>query len=231
MLAIAGGKGGCGKTTTTHRLAAELARLGETPLAVDADAEMPDLHLVADVPAGPGLPAVTAGDRPRSVAHRTAGGVDVLPTDGIAADAVPAALRRFRTDEGPVLVDCPAGAGRDATRPLRAATRTLLVTTPTPAALRDTLKTAAMARTVETAPIGVVIVDRCGRDAERSDGRSARSANGQPSDGRLTDADARRLFDCPLLGRVSSATRERPPAAESGDGYATLARTVHKRNI
>lgn len=230
MLAIAGGKGGCGKTTTTHRLAAELARLGETPLAVDADAEMPDLHLVAGVPAGPGLSAVTAGDDPRSVAHRTASGVDVLPADGIAADAVPAALRRLRTDEGPVFVDCPAGAGRDATRPLRAATRTLLVTTPTPAALRDTLKTAAMARTVGTGPVGVVAVDRRGRDAERSDTQPVRVADGQPPPGgRLTDADARRLFDCPLLGRVSSATRERLPSA--GDGYAAIARIVHKRNI
>jgi septum site-determining protein MinD len=230
MLAIAGGKGGCGKTTTTHRLAAELARLGETPLAVDADAEMPDLHLVAGVPAGPGLPAVAAGDRPRSVAHRTAGGVDVLPADGVAADAVPAALRRLRTDAGPVLVDCPAGAGRDVTRPLRAATRTLLVTTPTAAALRDTLKTAAMARTVGTEPVGVVAVDRRGRDAGRSDAESGRLADGQPPpDGHLTDADARRLFDCPLLSRVSTTTGERPTGV--ADGYATLARTVHKRNI
>ena len=230
MLAIAGGKGGCGKTTTTHRLAAELARLGETPLAVDADAELPDLHLVAGVPAGPGLPAVTAGEQPRSVAHRTAGGVDVLPADGVAAAAVPAALRRLRADAGPVLVDCPAGAGRDATRPLRAATRTLLVTTPTAAALRDTLKTAAMARTVGTDPVGVVAVDRRGCDADRSDVESVRTADGQPpSDDRLTDADARRLFDCPLLGRVSSTTGEQP--TKTADGYATIAKTVNNHKI
>jgi len=55
MLAIAGGKGGVGKTTTTLGLAAALPG---RPLAVDADRDMPDLHALAGVNRDPGLDAV-----------------------------------------------------------------------------------------------------------------------------------------------------------------------------
>lgn len=49
MLAVAGGKGGCGKTTTTVGLALAADRAGWACLAVDADRDVPDLHRVAGV--------------------------------------------------------------------------------------------------------------------------------------------------------------------------------------
>ncbi|WP_144901865.1 nucleotide-binding protein [Halobellus captivus] len=176
MLAIAGGKGGSGKTTTTLGV----ARAVDGPsLAVDADCDLPNLHALAGVPrdapaGGLGHPdPSTNGDRTR-----------IVPAPRDAPDGIGGRLRRLRarerrcsiarssthpavdefsghdTDGGDaeaVLVDCPAGAGPDATVPLRVADGVLVVATPCVAALRDAAKTAAMARAVGTPVVGGVL--------------------------------------------------------------------------
>ncbi|MFD1589033.1 P-loop NTPase [Halorientalis brevis] len=219
MLAIASGKGGCGKTTTAVGLARALAHDGHAPLVADADHEMPDLHFVADVPRTPGLPALADGDRPATVARTPVGDRDlaVVPTAGISAERVPAALDRLGQWDGPVLIDCPAGVARDAARPLRAADETLLVTSPDPQTLRDTAKTAAMARTLGAAPVGVVVIDR---SVER------------PTDGvRLSQPTARSLLGCPVIARVP-AVSDRPLGTDRvRTAYRKAARKLFKRNI
>ncbi|MFW5937921.1 MAG: P-loop NTPase, partial [Halanaeroarchaeum sp.] len=60
MLAIAGGKGGVGKTTTALGVGVALATRRRDPVVVDADADLPNLHLVADVDGG-GVEAVADG--------------------------------------------------------------------------------------------------------------------------------------------------------------------------
>lgn len=164
MIAIAGGKGGSGKTTTTLGLARALARTDRDVLAVDADRDMPNLHALADVPRTPTLAAVEGTpDRdapdPAAVAHPDpdVSGVRVLPapTDADVADA--AALSRLRRSSRRVLLDCPAGAGPDAAAPLRVADAALVVTLPTPESLRDAAKTAAMIRALDTRVAGAVV--------------------------------------------------------------------------
>lgn len=164
MIAIAGGKGGTGKTTTTLGLARALVDCGRKPvLAVDADREMPDLHSLAGV-----TPRSPAKRRPDFVAIEqrmieTLPGLHVLPADSdepvqrplARLEAIGAAA--VRTGIAHTLLDCPAGVGRDATAPLDAAAGTVLVSTPEPASLRDTAKTAAMSRTLGTPVLGTVV--------------------------------------------------------------------------
>jgi septum site-determining protein MinD len=162
LLAVAGGKGGCGKTTTTLGLARAAADRDRRVLAVDADAEMPNLHRLAGVARTPGL-----GDgQPTSVARRWPddGRVRVVPapTDG---GVEPPALTRCRGAADLALLDCPAGAGRDAADPLRVADAAVLVTTPSPTCLRDTARTAAMAEALGT-PVAGVVVSRADRPPE-----------------------------------------------------------------
>lgn len=156
MLAIAGGKGGVGKTTTALGLAAALP---DRPLVVDADRDMPDLHALAGVPREDTTPGADA-----TVAERTHPCADhdcrVLPAP---VDGPPQSerLERVRAEVGedapPILVDTPAGAGVDAATPLRAADGVVLVSTACAPALRDAVKTASMARAVGTPVVGAVL--------------------------------------------------------------------------
>jgi len=217
MLAIAGGKGGCGKTTTAVGLATALARGGDNPLVADADRDMPDLHLVTDVPATPGLDALADGASLDTVARTTARhpNVAVVPAGTEPGAAAETALTRLREWPDHVLVDCPAGAARDAAVPLAVADQTLLVTTHDPRAIQDAIKTAAMARTLDAPPLGTLLVDRSG--------------TGQADP--LSVRDAQTLFDCPLVGRVPASESEVLADEEVRNTYQTVAKKLYKRNI
>jgi len=157
MLAITGGKGGCGKTTVALGLARVLARDGRAPLVVDADVDMPDLHVLAGTDARPHTDHIAGGHPVEAVAHEPSRlpGVVVVPAG--SPGQVPAALARLDRWHGPVLVDCPAGLGPDATRPLSAADRSVLVATSDPQSLADTRKTASAARAAGAAPVGALV--------------------------------------------------------------------------
>ncbi|SEO86820.1 septum site-determining protein MinD [Halogranum amylolyticum] len=216
MLAIAGGKGGSGKTTTTLGLARAFD--GRT-LVVDADGDMPNLHALAAVDRRPTLAAVDGERRPERVAqgHPEDPDVSVLPapvgrpddtadTEGGDAD-LQRLLRRLRSfDEESghrTLVDCPAGAGPDAVAPLRVVDRVLVVSPLCAAALRDAAKTAAMARTLGTPVVGAVLTRT-----------------------RLRPPGVGDLLDCPVVGSVPEV---RPPVLERDavrTAYGRLATTL-----
>ncbi|MFB6161566.1 MAG: CDP-4-keto-6-deoxy-D-glucose-3-dehydrase, partial [Haloferacaceae archaeon] len=110
MLAIAGGKGGAGKTTTALGLAAALD--GPT-LVADADLDMPDLHLLAGVDRDPTLAAVGDGREPTALAQPRPGTDDVSVLPAPRADeeaAVAPALDRLARCPPTTLLDCPGGA-------------------------------------------------------------------------------------------------------------------------
>jgi septum site-determining protein MinD len=194
MLAVAGGKGGVGKTTTALGLARALGQRGETALVVDIDCDMPNLLWIAGLRSEPtaqpnppdGLAALAEGtpiERVRySLPHQQ--GVSVVPTGAHPTEAdVCGALDQLSSWDGPVILDCPAGAGRLATVPLRYADRTTLISTPHPASLSDAAKTAAMASELQSDVVGVVIT--CCDDPPRG---------------------VRRLLDCPVLTAIPKVT-------------------------
>ena len=173
MLAIAGGKGGSGKTTTALGLARALAAAGERPLVVDTDRDMPDLHLRTDVDRSPGIAALAAASSKGAgeALAKAAGckpsprlpGVDIVPCDATDAATLERTLASLAEASRPILLDCPAGAGPDAAAPLRAAERSILVSAPDRQSLTDTAKTAAMARALDAPPVCTALVRSTGR--------------------------------------------------------------------
>lgn len=208
MLAVAGGKGGCGKTTTAIGVARALTTMAEWPLVVDADRDMPDLHHRTNVDPRTGIADAADADRPDAVAQPSPrfDGVDVLPCRDASATAVASVLDRLARCDRRVVLDCPAGAGPDAALPLRAADRSILVSTPDERSLTDTAKTAAMARELDAPPVLTVLV--------RSDGGV------DPS---------------PLLPRSRAVhvpdVSEPLSTEKTASRYREIAKHLHKRNI
>jgi septum site-determining protein MinD len=155
VLAVAGGKGGSGKTTTALGIAAALVERRRRPLVMDCDLDAPNLHLRAGVPREPGVdargkPSTNATESPELP------GVDVLPAGRASGEAVEAVIRELPNDR-PVVLDCPAGASEAATRPLRLADVAIVVTTRGRESIEDALKTASMARAVGTTVAAVAV--------------------------------------------------------------------------
>jgi len=162
VLAIAGGKGGSGKTTTALGVAGALARRRRRPLVVDCDLDAPNLHLRAGVDRDPGADEVgRAGGTPTpdGAAHESTvlPGVDVLPAGSADGDALDAALDALRPADRPVVLDCPAGASEAVARPLRAADAAVVVATRGRESVEDAVKTAAMARAVDAPPAATAV--------------------------------------------------------------------------
>ncbi|WP_280586284.1 P-loop NTPase [Halorubrum sp. Boch-26] len=218
MIAVAGGKGGSGKTTTTLGLARALSRRGAPAVAADADWDLPNLARLASETVesnrtGSGSTDERAAmtvvdavrDRDTASTGRSAPAVLAAPDDPGTVDPGPTfeALRSALPDDAPTLLDCPAGASPDAAAPLHAADRSLIVTPLRRSALRDAAKTAAMARRLDCPPLGVVAV-------------RASSVPDPVAD----------LLGCPVVGRVPS----RPPAPLSDpavrSAYDDLARRL-----
>jgi septum site-determining protein MinD len=215
MLAIAGGKGGCGKTTTALGLARALAERGDRPVVADADCDMPNLHTVAETDRGPGLDVLAGDSRVERCIHRSGAvrGVDIVPAGTAARSVDSAALDRLERLPETVLLDCPAGATDAVGVALRAATGVLLVSTAQRQSLTDAAKTARMADAVGTDVVGAVVtrVD--------DDSPPAATAGGPLAEECRVLATVPEIPGEPLHSRVGRAS------------YDRLARTLERRNI
>lgn len=165
IVAVAGGKGGVGKSTIAWNLASELEAV-----VVDADLA------TADLPpgTGPDLHDVLAGRVEPADAVETVGTVTILPCgrtlSGARAsrlEALPSVLERVERSRDRVVVDCPAGLARDVGIGLRSADLAVLVTTPTRAAMVDAFRTADLAAALET-PIASLVVNMADGEADEA---------------------------------------------------------------
>ncbi|WP_338730008.1 P-loop NTPase [Haladaptatus sp. DJG-WS-42] len=166
IYAVAGGKGGVGKTTTAVFCGLLAHDAGHDVVVVDADLEMANIAQLCGIDVtGPTLHDVLAGEA--SLADTiTEGstGLSVVPGDTSIdgyANAVPsqlgAVLSDLTTEFDYVFVDTGAGLTHEGAIPLRLATKTVLVTTPLPVAVADTAKTAALTERLDGTVGGVVV--------------------------------------------------------------------------
>ncbi|WP_137289088.1 cell division ATPase MinD [Natronorubrum halophilum] len=150
VYAIASGKGGVGKTTTTVNLGTALAQAGQRVAIVDADLGMANLAgFVSLTPDSTTLHDVLSGDASVDDAtYRIADNIVAVPSGTSLdeyADTAPEGLREVVSDLRDrfdyVFLDVGAGVSHETVLPLGLADAVVLVSTPEPAAVHDSKKT------------------------------------------------------------------------------------------
>ncbi|GAB3665600.1 MinD/ParA family ATP-binding protein [Halopiger thermotolerans] len=216
IVAVVGGKGGVGKSTTAWNLGRELGAV-----VVDGDLAVPDLP--SGPAAEPDLHDVLAGRADPLEAVADAGPVAVLPCGrtlagarASALEALPSVLDRLERRFDRVVVDCPAGLARDVGVELQSADLAVLVTAPSRAALVDAVRTRDLAASLET-PIAAAVLNRADRDAHASLGdrlgrRLGVDATIVAEQAAVADAQARWHPVC-----------DHRPDAQAVDAYRTVA--------
>lgn len=156
IIAVAGGKGGTGKSTVAFNLAREL----DAAVVVDGDITDPDLPRGA----GPTLHAVLAGRTNPTAAVAEHAGVPLLPCgrtlEGARAvdlGAIGDALDSLHRQYNHVVVDCPPGLARDVGVELESADIAVAVTNPDRAALDAVAETRDLAADLGTSVAAVAL--------------------------------------------------------------------------
>ncbi len=152
VVAVASGKGGVGKTTTVVNLGVVLRRADHSVALVDADLGMANLGPKLGITDGGTLHDVLAGEATLedALVEEAPGFAVLRGSESLMeyADADPGnlseVLETLAEDYEFVLVDTGAGMSHEDVLPLGLADRVLLVTSPDPAAIDDTRKTAEL---------------------------------------------------------------------------------------
>jgi septum site-determining protein MinD len=166
IIAVSSGKGGVGKTTLVANLAAALAMYGKSVVAVDANLTTSNLALHLGMHLYPKTIHDVFEGRARinDVIYMHKTGFKVVPAD-ISLRKVRAAKSHDYIDilykllEGHdfILIDSPAGLGKDSIAAIEASDELITITNPELPAVTDAFKLTLLAKKYYTHNIGVVI--------------------------------------------------------------------------
>ena len=170
VLAVAGAKGGIGKTTTSINLAAALAERDRSVIVVECDLGMANLVDFLSLPyrasVDPDLHEVLAGKAaPRDAIYTAPDGFEVLPS-GVCLEGYVAAdptrfeqvIPRLRSGYDIIVLDLGAGLSYESVIPMKLADEVVLVSSPRVASIRDTRKTKELAGHATCPIAGIVFV-------------------------------------------------------------------------
>lgn len=192
-IAISSGKGGTGKTFLTANLGIALAKMGKKVVMIDADLDMANLELILGLEGRP----ITLQDVLSGEANLQDALYDVTENAKfVPAGITPSQFRRADpeklgkiisdlTDKADfIILDCPAGVGRDTLACLSSCKETILVVMPEPMSATDAYKTKIVAEKMGSEIIGVVI-------------NMIKNARGE-----LNDKEIASLLETKVLGRI-----------------------------
>ncbi|ELZ09477.1 cell division ATPase MinD [Halovivax asiaticus JCM 14624] len=166
VYAIASGKGGVGKTTTTVNLGTALAQAGEQVAIVDADLGMANLAgFVSLSPGSATLHDVLSGEASiEDATYRLAANIVGVPSGNELADyaetepdGLGEVVETLRDRVDYVLIDVGAGVSHESVLPLGLADAVVLVATPEPAAVQDVSRTIELVDRVDGEVAGLLV--------------------------------------------------------------------------
>ncbi len=159
-------KGGVGKTTSAINLAAALNFHGKTAVLVDANISTPNVGLYLGIPIPPvTLHDVLANKNDINEAIYTHGsGLKVVPASIALKDSKKVDVNKIKGVVSElyghsefVIVDSPAGLGKETLSALKAVDEVLIITNPEMPAVTDALKTVKVCKELNKKVIGVVV--------------------------------------------------------------------------
>jgi len=165
VYAIAGGKGGVGKTSTTINAGIALQEDGYRTIVIDGDLGMTNLGGVLEIEHDPTIHDVLTGVAPLDEAIvEGPAGVSVMPGSGrleAFASADPANLGpivdELRGAFDAILIDTGSGLCQETVVPMRLADRAIVVATPDSVAVTDARKMIDLGEHVDTGIVGAVV--------------------------------------------------------------------------
>jgi len=193
IIAVASGKGGVGKTTTTINLGCALTGFGKDTVIIDGNLTTPHIALhLGSVRLDSTLNDALLGRKSiTDTAYLHPSGLRVIPASIALPDSQACSTERMHhvlldligTTEV-VLLDIGAGAGRETMDALRATDEVLLVVTPDMLSVGDAIRTAALAKEANIPIMGAVLNRVTGDKSE------------------LSVKNVEALLDVPVLGVV-----------------------------
>jgi len=174
-IAVASGKGGVGKTSITVNLGISLAKLGRKVVVVDGDVIMANLGILLGVERSPiSIHNVLVGETDvKDAVYDGPSGLKYVPAalgmerlKKIDYQRLKQAVEDLAAGYDFVLVDCPSGLGTDAESALKSCREVLLVMTPEPASVADSLKVKVASERANLTVTGMVLNMQTGDKAE-----------------------------------------------------------------
>jgi septum site-determining protein MinD len=164
VIAIAGAKGGVGKTTTAVNIGVALEAAGETVAIVELDLAMANILDFLQFEPDRTLHDVLSGTVPTTEAlypiedrlHVLPAGTELAEFNAINVAALAPVIRSLRPAYDFVLLDTAAGVSPETIYPLRLADEVIICSTPRVSSIRDGKKTIELANRVNGEVRGVV---------------------------------------------------------------------------
>lgn len=160
MFAIVGAKGGCGTSTLTLALAQELSQRNRKVVAIDADRQLPNLHILADADRRPTVAQLSADEPVAKTLQQfpQRESVTIVPAPTASQDVEYSSLKAiFKSENHEVIFDCPSGTGPDVVDPMKAADGVIVVTDHTTRSIEAAKTSIEMTRRLEVPVRGVIV--------------------------------------------------------------------------